>query len=137
MSTNPFLNFFPGIGNWQTIDTRWWSPTVSVNFAGNPAVEREVTEDVASYGRQIGWLSDIVLALGEASGGEVIKPKTAAANSLTKLRQAQERIDEIKARRKDTALDNARGALANLASADKAAYARLVRSLEPDKPPSK
>ena len=138
MLTNPFFNMFPATaGNWQTIDTRWWSPTVSVNFAGNPAVEREVTEDVASYGRQIGWLGDIVLALAEADGGASIKRNSAAADSLTKLRQAQERIEEIKERRKGTALDNARGALANLASTDKAAYARLVRSLDADKPPAK
>jgi hypothetical protein len=138
MLTNPFFNMFPvTAGNWQTIDTRWWSPTVSVNFAGNPAVEREVTEDVASYGRQIGWLGDIVLALAEAGGEEVIKRKSAAADSLVKLRQAQERIQEIKQRRKNIALDNARGALANLAAADKAAYARLVRSLDADKPPGK
>ena len=104
MLTNPFFNMFPvTAGNWQTIDTRWWSPTVSVNFAGNPAVEREVTEDVASYGRQIGWLGDIVLALAEAGGEEVIKRKSAAADSLIKLRQAQERIQEIKQRRKNIA----------------------------------
>jgi hypothetical protein len=138
MLTNPFFNMFPvTAGNWQTIDTRSWSPTVSVNFAGNPAVEREVTEDVASYGRQIGWLGDIVLALAEADGGASIKRNNAAADSLTKLRQAQERIEEIKERRKGTALDNPRGALANLASTDKAAYARLVRSLDADKPPAK
>jgi hypothetical protein len=137
MLMNPFNMFPVRAGNWQTIDTRWWSPTVSVNFAGNPAVEREVTEDVASYGRQIGWLGDIVLALAEAGGEEVIKRKSAAADSLIKLRQAQERIQEIKQRRKNIALDNARGALANLAAADKAAYARLVRSLDADKPPGK
>ena len=59
------MNTFPNLfnllpfsgGNWQTIDTRWWSPNISMNFAGNPAVEREVTEDVASYGSQIGWLN--------------------------------------------------------------------------------
>jgi len=138
MLTNPFFNMFPvTAGNWQTIDTRWWSPTVSVNFAGNPAVEREVTEDVASYGRQIGWLGDIVLALAESGGGEAIKRKSAAGDSLIKLRQAQERIQEIKQRRKNSAGDNARGALANLAATDKAAYARLVRSLDADKPPGK
>jgi hypothetical protein len=136
MVTNPFLNFLPGIGNWQTIDTRWWSPTVSVNFAGNPSVEREVTEDVASYGRQIGWLSDILLALAEADRG-AIKPKSAAADSLAKLRQAQVSIQEIKERRKESAVDTARGALASLATTDKAAYARLVRSLAADKPPGK
>jgi hypothetical protein len=137
MLMNPFNMFPVTAGNWQAIDTRWWSPTVSVNFAGNPAVEREVTEDVASYGRQIGWLGDIVLALAEAGGEEVIKRKSAAADSLIKLRQAQERIQEIKQRRKNIALDNARGALANLAATDKAAYARLVRSLDADKPPGK
>ena len=137
MLMNPFNMFPVTAGNWQTIDTRWWSPTVSVNFAGNPAVEREVTEDVASYGRQIGWLCDIVLALAESGGGEAIKRKSAAADSLIKLRQAQERIQEIKQRRKNSAVDNARGALANLAATDKAAYARLVRSLDADKPPGK
>src|SRR6267143_2041919 len=54
MLTFPFFTAFPGAGgNDQTFDTRWWSPNVSVNFAGSPAIEREVVEDVASYGRQI------------------------------------------------------------------------------------
>ena len=81
MLTFPYpFNIFPGAGgNWQTIDTRWWSPTVSVNFAGNPAVEREVTEDVASYGRQIGWLSDIVIALVDINGTRHERKATARA----------------------------------------------------------
>ena len=37
--------------------TRWWSPNISLNFAGDAGIEREVNEDVASYGRQIGWLT--------------------------------------------------------------------------------
>ncbi len=35
----------------------------------------------------------------------------------------------------DNAVDGARGALANLAAADKAAYGRLVRSRDPGEPP--
>jgi len=35
----------------------------------------------------------------------------------------------------DTAVDSARGAPADLAAADKAAYGRPVRSLDPDEPP--
>jgi len=63
---NPLNIMFPGAGgNFQSFD--FWSPPVSVNFAGNPAVEREVTEDVASYGSQIGWLNDIVAALAKAA----------------------------------------------------------------------
>jgi hypothetical protein len=33
--SNPF-NVFPGAGgNWQEIMTRWWSPNISLNFAGD------------------------------------------------------------------------------------------------------
>lgn len=133
----PFPFFaFPGAGgNWQTIDTRWWSPTVSVNFAGNPSVEREVTEDVASYGRQIGWLNEIVLALAKGEP-DVVKHDANAADSLAKLKDAQQRIAVIKKRRADDAYDTARSALAKLGKTDKPAYGRLVRSLDPDVPPT-
>ena len=50
---NPLDIIFPGGGgNLQTFE--FWSPRVSVSFAGNSASEREVTEDVGSYGSQIG-----------------------------------------------------------------------------------
>jgi len=125
-----FFTAFPGAaGNWQTIDTRWWSPTVSVNFAGNPGVEREVTEDVASYGRQIGWLNDIVLALAAAEP-QATAQHPAAAESLKKLKEAHKKIEAIKKRRTESALDGARDALAKLGATDKAAYDRLVRSLD-------
>jgi len=45
------------------------------------------------------------------------------------------KIDEIKQRRKTNAFDTTRDALANLGSADKDAYKRLVNSLDPDYPP--
>src|SRR3981189_360190 len=98
----PFLTALPGVGNWQTIDTRWWSPTVTMNFAGNPAVEHEVTEDVASYGRQIGWLNDIVTALVATEGQHAIKRPPHAGASLRKLAGARRKIDAIKKRRPDT-----------------------------------
>jgi hypothetical protein len=132
----PFLTALPGVGNWQTIDTRWWSPTVTMNFAGNPAVEREVTEDVASYGRQIGWLNDIVTALVATGRQDAIKRHPNAADSLRKLEAARHKIDAIKKRRADTALDSARSALDTLAKTDHAGYQRLVRSLDRDGPKS-
>ena len=129
---NPF-NVFPGAGgNWQEIMSRWWSPNISLNFAGDAGIEREVNEDVASYGRQIGWLNDIVEALIAAAPDEV-KAQANAKGSLKKLQDAQQKIDEIKQRRKTNALDKARGALSAL---DENAYRRLLRSLDPDHPPS-
>jgi hypothetical protein len=128
------FNVFPGAGgNWQTIDTRWWSPNISVSFAGDPGIEREVSEDVASYGTQIGWLNDIVAALAKAAP-EAIEADPDAPDALKKLEAARIKIGKIKRRRKASALDKARDALADLGATDKAAYGVLVRALDPDKP---
>jgi hypothetical protein len=133
---NPLNIMFPGAaGNWQAFDARFLSPNVSVNFAGNPTIEREVTEDVASYGRQIGWLNDIVNALA-AAAPDTIKADPAASEALSKLQDALDKIEAIKKRRKVSAYDTAREALAELGQTDKAGYGRLVRTLDPDLPPS-
>lgn len=126
--------FFPGAaGNWQEIMTRWWSPNIAFNFAGNAAIEREVTEEVASYGTQIGWLSDVVAAL--AQDAPAVKDDPEADQAYKALMAARAKIEAIKQRRKQSALDTARDALAKLGAADKAEYGRLVRSLDPDRPP--
>jgi len=127
MTTDP-LNVFPGAGgNWQEIMTRWWSPNISLNFAGNAGIEREVNEEVASYGRQIGWLNDIVLALAEAAAPQT--PKR-ADDSLSKLKEAADRIAKIKKRRSTSALSAARDALDRLKATDKTAYNYLVSTLQ-------
>ena len=126
--------YFPGAGgNWQEFMTRVLSPSIAVNFAGNSAIEREVVADVASYGRQIGWLNDIVAALTDATP-DAIGADPAAADSLAKLKAARERIAAIKERRAASAVDDARDALKRLGKTDRDAYARLVRSLDPDRP---
>jgi hypothetical protein len=127
--------FFPGAaGNWQEIMTRWWSPNIAFNFAGNASIEREVTEDVASYGRQIGWLNDVVAALAKDSAA--VKDDAKAKQAYKALMEARDKIEAIKQRRQRSALDNAREALAKLAAADNGAYSHLVRSLDPDQPPA-
>jgi hypothetical protein len=107
---------------------------VSVNFSGNPAVEREVTEDVASYGSQIGWLNDIVAALAKAAP-DALKGNEDAEDALKSLNDDMQKIEAIKARRKANAYDTARDAIASLGAADKAAYKRVVTSRDPDDPP--
>jgi hypothetical protein len=47
----------------QRITTPWFSPSLTVNYAGDPAIEDRVVTEVASYGKQLGWLNEIVLAL--------------------------------------------------------------------------
>ena len=39
----------------QRITAPWFSPSLTVNYAGDPAVEDRVVTEVASYGTQLGW----------------------------------------------------------------------------------
>jgi hypothetical protein len=131
MFTLPNIMFPGAAGNWQEIMTRWWSPNISLNFAGDAGIEREVNEDVASYGRQIGWLNEINEALAAAAPNAV--KAGPAADALANLTAAQKKIEAIKQRRKASTLDKARDALAALDQND---YRTLVRSLDPNEPPS-
>ncbi len=114
----PFSIMFPGAaGNWQAFDARFLSPNISVNYAGNPMIEREVTEDVASYGRQIGWLNDIVATLA-AAVPDTIEANAAASESLMSLQDALKKIAKIKERRKADAYDTAAARGAAMSSDD-------------------
>ncbi|MEH6437355.1 hypothetical protein [Massilia sp. DD77] len=95
MTFNPYWMFNPSLlgSNTQRIVTSWFSPTIT--FAGNAAIEERVVQDVASYGKQIGWLNEIVLAL--ASG------KPVPADTLASMIKAIEKIERIK---DDLAQDN-------------------------------
>src|SRR5688572_23507089 len=72
----------------QRITAPWFSPSLTVNYAGDPAIEDRVVTEVASYGRQIGWLTEITLALASS--------KELPADALEKLRKACDRIEAIK-----------------------------------------
>jgi hypothetical protein len=122
----------PGAGGkGQEIMTRWWSPNISVNFAGNADVERAINEDVASYGTQIGWLNEVVMALAAQLPADA-DPK--AKSALEKIRQADEKITEIIRWRKGNAMTKAREALDDLCKSDADGYRRLVQSLDRDLP---
>lgn len=105
---------------WQRIATGWFSPSTTVNntYNGDPAIEERVTREVASYGRQLGWLSEIVLAMAK----EEALPKDA----VQKLTEAVARIDKIKKEARDAAVGDARQALSKLASSSPDAFRALV-----------
>ncbi|HWK94922.1 MAG TPA: hypothetical protein VNR39_05830 [Pseudolabrys sp.] len=125
----PLNIMFPGAaGNMQSFESRAFSPTYTFNFAGNAEIEREVTEDVATYGRQIGWLNDIVLALAKAAPDSL--KDDSATGSLKQLKDAMAKIEAIKERRASSAYDQARSALETLAKTDKAELSRLLRTFD-------
>ncbi len=93
MSTPPFFwpltgISFPGAGgNAQSIMDSWFS--TSITYAGDAQVESRIVSDVASYGKQLGILSEALLELaGPGAHGPAVE----------RLACFVKRIDEVKAR---------------------------------------
>ena len=67
------------------------SPQLEFNFAGNSKIESEIVADVASFGKQLGILSEAVLELSEGNSGIAI----------TKLKDLSVKIEKVKLKHKN------------------------------------
>jgi hypothetical protein len=103
----------------QRITAPWFSPALTVNYAGDPVIEDRVVTEVASYGRQIGWLTEIAIALA--------KKQPPPAETLRRLEKASHDIDAIKKDVQRSSLDTANAALDRLERDDPEAYKKLMR----------
>ncbi|MCS0584312.1 hypothetical protein NX784_22230 [Massilia pinisoli] len=123
MPNNPF-SFFPlpwsGPVTQDLLD-HWFSPAVTYNFAGNATIEKQVVESVASYGRQIGWLNDVVLALAEE--------RTPDAATVGRMRETVRQVEALKAIHASSALADATDALTRLKKESPRSYHQLLLSL--------
>ena len=95
MTTNPsgFDPLWMFLAPWsgdvaQRITAPWFSPSLTVNYAGDPAVEDRAVTEVASYGKQLGWLTEIAIALA--------KRQPLPEETLRRLEKATKDIDAIK-----------------------------------------
>ena len=125
----PWLNMWPGaqssteaplsgdVSQWF----RLFSPTI-VNGEGDPALEREIVEDVATYGKQIGEITDVVLALAARS-------KLPETQALAELKTSAAAVAEKKAEYRKNALEHARKAMDDLREHDPEGYALLLAGL--------
>ncbi len=91
---------------WQQIMSSWFSPSITYNYAGDLRVEEQVITNVSSFGKQLGWINEILLALAK---NEKLPEKT-----IRKLSDANERIERIKTELSLSALDEASNALDRL-----------------------
>jgi hypothetical protein len=91
--------------------------------AGDGRIERRAFE-LASYGRQLGWLTEALLA--QAGRGVAAADGDEALDQLAALRQ---RIEAIKRDRHAELEADAEAALQRLAAADPEALQRLLRRL--------
>lgn len=75
--------------------TSWLSPQFEFNFAGNRSIEAEVVADVASYGKQLGLLSEAVLELAGGNSGVALGRLKALTDQIEEVKQQyKERLDQ-------------------------------------------
>ncbi|MDC8829250.1 hypothetical protein [Alteromonas gilva] len=114
----PFAWNMPLSGDVKDISpvTSWFSPQYDINIAGNAALEKQVITKVASYGKQLGKLTNAVLEIADGKPGDAVNALRAMA-------------DEIAAIKNKTLVDAIEADLAKLKSQDKAAYEALLKRL--------
>ena len=71
-------------------NTNWFFDSIAAT-AGDPAIERQAFE-VASYGRQLGLITEVLLDLAGQKAPTTAKGK----KSLKRLQQIQSRIEQLK-----------------------------------------
>jgi hypothetical protein len=103
----------------QRITAPWFSPSLTVNYAGDAVLEDRVVTKVASYGRQLGWLTEIAIALA--------KNQPLPEETLLRLEQASREIEAIKKEARLSALQEADKALDRLEREQPAQYDKLLR----------
>jgi len=97
-----------------------FSPRIEVTYAGTPAIERDVVENVASFGDQLGTLIDAVTVLaGERDDKE-----------LKDLRELKRNVDEVKDRHRRDIKLSAKAAVERLAKLDRPALLDMLRRYE-------
>jgi hypothetical protein len=115
----PFSLFAPGNLN-QPILPGWSVGNVSVNYAGNADIEKDVVEKVASYGKQLGIITDVVL---ELAGDKPPKDE----HPLAQLREIAAKVRKLKEEHKRSLTEQASDAMAKLAKTDEAEARRIAR----------
>lgn len=78
--------------------TTWFSPQLEFNFAGNKKIEADIIAEVASYGRQLGILSDAVLELADGKAGQSVEDLRKLMGDIDKIKRRHEESLEVKAK---------------------------------------
>lgn len=113
-------------------DTRWFFAGIEPR-AGNGALEQKIHEDIASYGRQLGLMAEVLLGL---AGSDKVTAGQ-AAKSLARLEEIQDQVEALKQQEHAATVEGAARALEKLAASDPAALAALIRRFGPTRAASR
>jgi hypothetical protein len=98
---------------------QWMTPAITA-YAGDRMIEDRVVTEVASYGRQLGILTEALLELADGEPGKAVERLRAVAN----------RVETVKAQFNRALEEKAEDAFMALLAADPTAAGRLVDALE-------
>jgi hypothetical protein len=110
----------------QSINPGWFDVNIN-NYAGTPQIERDVVEKVASFGKQLGIITDAVLELAGS------KPR-ADNSAVTRLRDIADKIEALKDLNKAALESEARSAMARLARLEPAIARSIAAGYATKKP---
>lgn len=114
-----------------------WSGSVAQNIdpavffgmiqpgAGHPRIEERAFSSVASYGKQLGLITEVLLAL--AAGNPAVKGEV--ADSLDKLGKIREKIEQLKALEYENEIWRVEELIRSARKRGDAHYAELVERL--------
>lgn len=117
---------FPWSGAWaQSIDTDTVVGALTREGSKNAALERKAI-DIASYGRQLGWITEVLLGRTSADPKDQIRGEQA----LAELRRVHDEIETLKERDPAIIESAAVSALLNVLLAAPATYANVLAKAE-------
>lgn len=119
---NPWWDWFKIPNIIQDINpvTSWWSPQFEFNFAGDRKIESKIVAEVASYGKQLGLLSEALL---EVAAGE-------QGDAVAKLKEINQKVEQIKREHKSKLEEQLKRDLNYLNRKDPEALRRLLNEYQ-------
>ncbi len=103
-------------------ETDWFFGRITPE-TGDGEIEKAVFSEVATYGKQLGVLTEVVLALVEKAP----KGTVSDLKALDQLKTIKQRIEDVKAGKKDRIKVNAEKWLDKLAASDPEGLKTLLR----------
>lgn len=105
----------------QKIEPDWFFDTIEPEV-GDSEIEKEVFFKVASYGRQIGMLTEALLSIADE-----LKLNSEHIKTLSKLKELQAKVEAIKTSKQKRVKENAKLILDKLRRCDPEGFKSLLR----------
>lgn len=105
-------------------ETDWFFDSIAPG-GGNSRIEQRVFEEVASYGKQLGLITEVLL-----EGTDQSRLSEKGQRSLTRLKEIAGRIEKIKSQERDVQHQRLKDALLSLRQSDRQSFDALLAEVK-------